>query len=150
MWLGKLDKIKTWADLNSLWYMDVSVACCKIEVQQSKGPRYDIQRYGMEEVRDIEKTDLMIIAGPITFKLLPYIEDIYNKMPDPKYVIALGSCSISGSPFAEHAPHSVIEGIDKYIPVDVYVPGCPPRPEAIFHGILELRKKIQNLESSKT
>jgi NADH-quinone oxidoreductase subunit B len=124
-----------------MWAIMFGLACCAIEMIAAAASRYDWARFGMDIMRPSPRqADLMIVSGTVTKKMLPQVVRIYDQMSEPKYVLAMGSCAISGGPFKEG--YNVIPGIDKYIPVDVYVPGCPPRPEALLHGIVRLYEKI--------
>lgn len=128
---------------NSLWPMSFGPACCAIEMMASGDARYDISRFGYEVFRaSPRQSDVMIVAGTVTKKMAPLVRRLYDQMPEPKYVIAMGGCSITGGPFADS--YSVLRGIDKIIPVDVYLPGCPPRPEALIDAFLMLKSKLRN------
>jgi NADH-quinone oxidoreductase subunit B len=137
------EKILDVCRANSLWPMTFGLACCAIEMMCMGMARFDIARYGSEVFRPSPRqSDLMIVAGTVNKKMAPAVMTLYEQMPAPKYVIAMGNCAISGGPFAVAENYNVIEGIDRLIPVDVYVPGCPPRPEGLIEGILKLQEKI--------
>lgn len=143
-----IDKIYNWARRWSLWPMMFGLACCAIEMICTAASRYDLSRFGMEVMRPTPRqSDMMIVSGTVTKKMVPQIVRLYNQMPEPKYVIAMGACASGGGPFKEG--YSVVSGIDKYIPVDVYVPGCPPTPQALLHGLMTLQKRIDH-QSIKT
>jgi len=128
---------------NSLWPVSFGLACCAIEMMAAGGARYDLSRFGFEVFRPSPRqADLMIVAGTVTEKMAPLVRRLYDQMPEPKYVMAMGSCAICGGPFADS--YSVVEGVDKVVPVDVYVPGCPPRPEALIDAFLKLRAKLRS------
>lgn len=137
----KLDEFINWFRKGSIWYMLFATACCGIELMQTGGPRCDWDRFGAVPRATPRQSDLMVIAGTITYKMATRARRLYDQMPDPKYVISMGSCANCGGLF-QHA-YSVLKGIDKIMPVDVYVPGCPPRPEALTDGLLKLQEKMQ-------
>jgi NADH-quinone oxidoreductase subunit B len=137
----KIDAILNWSRENSLWYLPFGLACCGIELMQTGGPRADLERFGMAPRFTPRQSDLMIIAGTMTYKMAIRARLLYDQMPEPRYVISMGSCSNCGGLFSKG--YSVLKGSDQVIPVDVYVPGCPPRPEALVEGIFKLREKIQ-------
>jgi len=144
-----MDWVINWAKSNSLWPLTYGTSCCAIEMMSSSMARYDIARFGSEVFRaSPRQADLFIIAGTITKKMAPAMVTLWEQIPGPKYAIAMGACTISGGPFV-YNNYSVVRGADKLIPVDVFIPGCPPRPEALFQGILKLREKIRSTESSR-
>jgi len=139
-----VDAVINWSRRSSLWTAICFPACCAFEFIAASGPRFDLSRFGMEILRaSPRQADLMITAGTLTWKMAPNVRRIYNQMPEPKWVIAMGACAISGGIFA--SSYSVVPGYNRIIPVDVYVPGCPPRPEALIHGIRMLQKKIAKM-----
>ena len=140
---GKLDEVLALSRANSLWPLTFGLACCAIEMMASSMARFDISRFGAEVFRPSPRqADLMIVAGTVNHKMAPAIKTLYDQMLEPKWVIALGNCAISGGPFVYPGQYAVVEGVDKLFPVDVYVPGCPPRPEALIEGILSLETKL--------
>jgi NADH-quinone oxidoreductase subunit B len=136
----KIDEMLNWTRKSSLWYMLFGLACCAIEMMQTGGPRSDLDRFGAVPRATPRQSDLMIIAGTLTLKMALRTKVLYDQMPDPKYVISMGSCSNCGGLF--QLAYSVCDGVDKVIPVDVYVPGCPPRPESLTEGLLKLQEKM--------
>ena len=136
----KVDEMLNWTRKSSLWYMLFGLACCAIEMMQTGGPRSDLDRFGAVPRATPRQSDLMIVAGTLTLKMALRTKVLYDQMPDPKYVISMGSCSNCGGLF--QLAYSVCDGVDKVIPVDVYVPGCPPRPESLTEGLLKLQEKI--------
>ena len=138
----KLDTLINWSRANSQWYFQFGLACCAIEMMAAAGPRHDLDRFGAIPRASPRQSDVMIVAGTVTLKMAERVKRLYEQMSDPKYVISMGSCSNSGGPYWQHGYH-VLKGVDLVVPVDVYVPGCPPRPEALIQGILELQKKIK-------
>ncbi|VVB97006.1 F(420)H(2) dehydrogenase subunit B [uncultured archaeon] len=138
-----IDQVFNWARLSSLWPVTSGLACCAIEMMGTAMAHHDIARFGMEIFRaSPRQSDLMFVAGTVTKKMAPRVKQLYEMMPDPKWVIAVGSCASTGGPYIES--YAVLKGVDLIIPVDVYIPGCPPRPEAFLYGIIQLREKIKN------
>ncbi|MFQ6001619.1 MAG: NADH-quinone oxidoreductase subunit B [Anaerolineae bacterium] len=137
-----IDKIYNWGRRSSVWPLGFGLACCAIEMICAAAARFDFARFGMEMMRPTPRqADLMIVAGTVNNKMAPQVVRLYDQMPEPKYVLAMGACAISGGPFKD--TYNVVNGIDTYLPVDVYVPGCPPRPEALLEGFIRLHQKIE-------
>ena len=141
----KLDFFINWARKNSLWPMPFGTACCAIELMSVLGPKYDLARFGAEAIRfSPRQSDLLIVAGRVNIKMMLVLQRIYRQMPEPKWVISMGACASSGGLFDTY---STIQGIDNFIPVDVYVPGCPPRPETLIDAVIKIQKKIEKERS---
>ena len=141
----KVDAMLGWVRKNSLWPLPFGTACCAIEFMSVVSSHYDLSRFGAEVVRfSPRQSDLMIVAGTITDKMAPVVKRIYEQMAEPKYVISMGACACTGG---FYRAYHVVQGVDEFVPVDVYVPGCPPTPEALMHGILKLQEMIQNGET---
>jgi NADH-quinone oxidoreductase subunit B len=142
VFIATLDKIYNWGRKRSMWPMLFGLACCAIEMICTAAAKYDLARFGWELMRPSPRqADLMIVSGTVTKKMVPQIVRLFNQMPQPRYVISMGACATGGGPFKEG--YNVVSGIDKFIPVDVYIPGCPPRPEALMHGFIKLQEKIE-------
>ena len=139
--VAQLDKVAAWAQSGSLWPMTFGLACCAIEMMQTAAARYDLDRFGVVFRPSPRQADLMIVAGTLTNKMAPALRKVYDQMAEPRYVISMGSCANGGGYY--HYSYSVTRGCDRIVPVDVYVPGCPPTAEALLYGILQLQRKIQ-------
>ncbi len=143
-----LDRLYNWGRRSSVWPLMFGLACCAIEMIAAQASRYDMARFGMEVMRPTPRqADLMLVSGTVTKKMVPLIVRLFNQMPEPKYVVAMGACASGGGPFKEG--YNVVAGIDKFLPVDVYIPGCPPTPQALIAGMIKLQEKIDK-ESLKT
>ncbi len=143
-----IDRIYNWGRRSSVWPMMFGLACCAIEMIATAAGRYDFSRFGMEVMRPSPRqSDMMLVSGTVTKKMAPTIVRLYNQMPEPKYVVAMGACASGGGPFKEG--YNVVSGVDKLIPVDVYIPGCPPTPQALINGLIKLQEKIDG-QSIKT
>ena len=141
--MTSLDDLHNWARLSSLWPLLYGTACCFIEFAALIGSRFDFDRFGLVPRSSPRQADLLIVAGTVTMKMAPALVRLYEQMPEPKYVIAMGACTITGGMFSADST-TAVRGVDKLIPVDLYLPGCPPRPEAIFDAVIKLRKKVSN------
>lgn len=142
------DAMVRWARSNSLWPLSSGLACCAIEMMAAGASRFDLARFGYEVFRPSPRqADIIIVAGTLTWKMAPAIKRLYEQMPEPKWVIAMGGCACTGGPFKDS--YSVVQGVDQILPVDVYIPGCPPRPDALIDGLLRLRAKIRNPEIAR-
>jgi NADH-quinone oxidoreductase subunit B len=146
--ITSIDRIYNWGRRSSVWPLMFGLACCAIEMIATAAGRYDFSRFGMEVMRPSPRqADLMLVSGTVTKKMAPTIVRLYNQMPEPKYVVAMGACASGGGPFKEG--YNVVSGVDKLIPVDVYIPGCPPTPQALINGLIKLQEKIDG-QSIKT
>ncbi len=143
--LTSVDDVVSWARAGSLWPMTFGLACCAIEMMQAASSRYDMDRFGMLFRPSPRQSDLMIVAGTLTNKMAPALRKVYDQMADPKWVISMGSCANGGGYY--HYSYSVVRGCDQIVPVDIYVPGCPPTAEALLYGVLQLQKKIKRTSS---
>ncbi len=142
IFLTSLEELAAWGRSRSVWPLQFGLACCAIEMIASTMARFDIARFGSEIFRPSPRqADLLIVSGTVTKKMAPQVVRLWNQMPEPRYCIAMGACAISGGPFKQG--YNVLKGIDRYIPVDIYIPGCPPRPEALLHGLITLQEKIR-------
>ncbi|XP_004717021.1 NADH dehydrogenase [ubiquinone] iron-sulfur protein 7, mitochondrial isoform X2 [Echinops telfairi] len=139
--VAKLDDLINWARRSSMWPMTFGLACCAVEMMHMAAPRYDMDRFGVVFRASPRQSDVMIVAGTLTNKMAPALRKVYDQMPEPRYVVSMGSCANGGGYY--HYSYSVVRGCDRIVPVDIYVPGCPPTAEALLYGILQLQKKIK-------
>ncbi len=145
-----LDWAINWGRQSSIWPMTFGIACCAIEMMAVGASRFDIDRFGAGAFRGSPRqSDLMIVAGTVTYKMADRVRRLYNQMPEPKYVMAMGACTVGGGPYFKHGYH-VVKGVDLIVPVDIYVPGCPPRPESLLEALMRLQDKIRNQTIGKT
>jgi NADH-quinone oxidoreductase subunit B len=145
--LTSMEELYNWGRSHSVWPLQFGLACCAIEMIAASMARFDIARFGSEVFRPSPRqADLLIVSGTVTKKMTPSVVRLWNQMPEPKYCIAMGACAISGGPFKQG--YNVLKGIDRFIPVDIYIPGCPPRPEALLHGLMQLQEKIRGQKIS--
>ncbi len=140
--ITSLDKLMNWSRSNSEWYFQFGLACCAIELMSTAAARHDLERFGAMPRSSPRQADVMIVAGTVTLKMATRVKRLYEQMAEPKYVISMGSCANSGGPYWQHGYH-VLKGVDQIIPVDIYIPGCPPRPEALIEGLMHLQKKMR-------
>ena len=142
VFVGCLDNFINWARSNSMWPLTFATSCCGIEFMANGAARYDVARFGFEVTRNSPRqADFIMVAGTIVHKMAPVLKRLYDQMAEPKYVVAVGGCATSGGPFKNS--YHVVQGVDKIIPVDVYIPGCPPRPEALLYGMMQLQRKVK-------
>jgi len=148
VFMSTLESLMNWGRSNSVWPLTFATSCCGIEMMATGGSRHDFARFGIEVYRaSPRQADVIVVAGTIVRKMAPVLKRLYDQMADPKYVIAMGACAVSGGPFYYNS-YSVIRGVDQVIPVDVYIPGCPPRPEALLYGVMQLQRKIKARSST--
>ncbi len=142
VFVGTIDDIINWGRSNSFWPLTFATSCCGIEFMALGAARYDMARFGFEVARaSPRQADIILVCGTITNKMAPVLKRLYDQMPDPKYVVAVGGCAVSGGPFKKS--YHVVNGVDQFLKVDVYIPGCPPRPEAFYYGLMQLQRKVK-------
>ncbi len=147
--ITQVDRVLTWARANSLWPLTFGTSCCAIEMMSAGASRHDWSRFGFEVARATPRqADMIVVAGTITFKMATRLRLLYSQMPEPKWVLAMGACATSGGPFF-YESYAVVKGVDKVLPVDVYLPGCPPRPEALIHALMKLQEAIKREGSAR-
>lgn len=142
----KISDLLSWSRTGSLWYLPVGGGCCADELMETAGCRYDLERFGCLPQVDPRQADLLVVTGAVSYKAAPHLRELYDAMLAPKYVLAVGACACCGGPFGPEYSYSIVPGADRILPVDVYVPGCPPRPEAIMNGLIKLQEKISGRE----
>jgi NADH-quinone oxidoreductase subunit B len=148
--ITSVDWAINWGRSNSLWPLTFGLACCAIEMMATGAPRFDIDRFGAGAFRATPRqSDLMIVAGTVTYKMASRLKRLYNQMPEPKYVMAMGACTVGGGPYFKYGYH-VVKGVDLIVPVDIYVPGCPPRPETLLEGLMRLQDKIRHQTQARS
>ena len=144
-----IERVLNWGQESSVWPVQFGIACCAIEMMATGMSKYDLDRFGASVFRATPRqADLMIVAGTVTFKMASRLRRLYDQMPDPKYVIAMGACTVGGGPYFKHGYH-VVKGVDLVVPVDVYIPGCPPRPESLLEGVMRIQDKIKHRRLAK-
>jgi NADH-quinone oxidoreductase subunit B len=142
VFLGAIDDVINWGRSNSLWPLTFATSCCGIEFMALGAARYDMARFGFEVARaSPRQADMIMVCGTITYRMAPVLKRLYDQMADPKYVVAVGGCAVGGGPFTKS--YHVVQGVDQILPVDVYIPGCPPRPEAFYYGMMQLQRKVK-------
>jgi len=146
--MARLDDLANWGRKNSLWPLTFGLACCAVEMMHIAAPRYDMDRYGVVFRASPRQADVIIVAGTLTNKMAPAFRRVYDQMPDPKWVVSMGSCANGGGYY--HYSYSVVRGCDRIVPVDIYVPGCPPTAEALMYGILQLQKKVKRMKQCQS
>lgn len=139
--VARIDSVLNWARKSSMWPLSFGLSCCAIEMMATAASHYDLDRFGIMFRATPRQADVMIVAGWVTVKMAPFIKRLYDQMPDPKYVVAMGGCASAGGPYRDS--ETIVKGVDQFVPVDVYIYGCPPRPENLIHGLILLQEKIQ-------